>query len=79
MSATAENLKSKNESRRAIVSVIGLGYVGLPLTVAFADAGFRTIGIDLDKTKVDSVNRGESYIKGIPHAPVPDGAGLSPL
>jgi len=62
------DLISKIESRQATVSVIGLGYVGLPLAVAFSDAGFRTIGIDLDKAKVDAVNRGESYIQGIPSA-----------
>jgi len=66
VATTAKDLISKFESRQATVSVIGLGYVGLPLAVAFADAGFRTIGIDLNQAKVDSVNRGESYIQGIP-------------
>jgi UDP-N-acetyl-D-glucosamine dehydrogenase len=66
VAATTMDLISKFESRQATVSVIGLGYVGLPLAVSFADAGFRTIGIDLDQTKVNAVNRGESYIPGIP-------------
>jgi UDP-N-acetyl-D-glucosamine dehydrogenase len=66
VATTGKDLISKFESRQATVSVIGLGYVGLPLAVAFADAGFCTIGIDLNQAKVDSVNRGESYIQGIP-------------
>jgi len=45
---------------------IGLGYVGLPLAVAFAEAGFPVIGIDVDPTKVDAINAGHSYISDIP-------------
>lgn len=54
------------ENRQAVVSVIGLGYVGLPICVAFAEAGFRVIGIDIDQAKVESINRGESYIPDVP-------------
>ncbi len=50
------------------MAVIGLGYVGLPLAVVFAKAGYRVIGIDVDPRKVDAVNRGESYIEDIPSA-----------
>ena len=56
----------KIESRSAVVSIIGLGYVGLPLAVAFAEGGLRVAGIDLDQQKVDAVNRGESYIQDVP-------------
>ncbi len=55
-------LKRKLESRDANVAVIGLGYVGLPYAVAFAEAGYNVHGIDLDKTKVNLIRRGESYI-----------------
>ncbi len=48
--------------------VIGLGYVGLPLAVEIANAGFEVIGIDVDKDKVDKVNRGRSYIEDVPHS-----------
>jgi UDP-N-acetyl-D-glucosamine dehydrogenase len=48
------------------VGVIGLGYVGLPLAVAFAEAGDRVIALDVDPTKVASIGRGESYIEDIP-------------
>lgn len=58
-------LIEKIASRDAVVGIIGLGYVGLPLAVAFAEAGFRVIGIDVDKNKVDAVNRRESYIEDI--------------
>jgi len=50
------------------VGIVGLGYVGLPLAVAFAEAGRRVIGLDTDPRKVDSINRGESYIEDIPSA-----------
>ena len=50
----------------AVVGVIGLGYVGLPLLHAFIDAGFSTMGFDVDNRKVDSLNAGESYIKHVP-------------
>ncbi len=57
---------SKIENRTAQVAVIGLGYVGLPLAVAFAEAGFPVVGIDVDPTKVDAINAGHSYISDIP-------------
>ena len=56
--------------RDAHVAIIGLGYVGLPLAVAFAEAGYRVTGIDLDTRKVDAINRGESYIEDVPAAKV---------
>ena len=45
--------------------MIGIGYVGLPLAVAFADAGFPTVGFDLDERKVFAIHRGESYIPDV--------------
>ena len=44
------------------MAVIGLGYVGLPLALAMAEAGFNTVGIDVDERKVMAINAGESYI-----------------
>jgi len=63
-------LITKFQTRNAHVAVIGLGYVGLPLAVNFAQAGYRVTGIDLDVRKVDAINRGESYIEDIPSAQV---------
>jgi UDP-N-acetyl-D-glucosamine dehydrogenase len=62
----AEQLRLKIGNRQARVGVVGLGYVGLPLAVEFADAGFQVTGIDIDAHKVDALNRGESYIQDIP-------------
>ena len=59
-------LLTKIQNRTATVAVIGLGYVGLPLAVAFAKAGFSVVGIDVDEKKVAAVNRGESYIRDVP-------------
>jgi UDP-N-acetyl-D-glucosamine dehydrogenase len=50
------------KDKSAIVGVVGLGYVGLPLVQAFIGAGFRTMGFDIDQTKVDRLNAGQSYI-----------------
>jgi UDP-N-acetyl-D-glucosamine dehydrogenase len=66
MSKLSENLAQKIKSHTAQVGVVGLGYVGLPLVVEFAEAGFTVTGIDLDQRKVDMINRGESYIQDIP-------------
>lgn len=52
-------------NKEAVIGVVGLGYVGLPLAVAFADAGYRVIGIDNDVKKVESLNRAKSYIQDI--------------
>jgi UDP-N-acetyl-D-glucosamine dehydrogenase len=55
-------LKEKLEQRQARVGVIGLGYVGLPLAVEFARAGFDVTGFDVDESKVADINAGRSYI-----------------
>ncbi|MBD5136072.1 MAG: nucleotide sugar dehydrogenase [Lachnospiraceae bacterium] len=57
-----ETLLKKIENREIVVGVIGLGYVGLPLAVEKAKAGFKTIGFDVQKKKVDMVNQGKNYI-----------------
>lgn len=56
------DLKQKITTRQARIAIIGLGYVGLPLAVEFARVGFEVIGIDLDRRKVDSINKGKNYI-----------------
>ena len=63
-----EELIRRFATHNAHVAVIGLGYVGLPLAVSFAQAGYRVTGIDLDARKVDAINRGESYIEDAPAA-----------
>jgi UDP-N-acetyl-D-glucosamine dehydrogenase len=66
--ASAEILAEKIRSRRARVGIVGLGYVGLPLAVEFAKAGFTVTGIDVSEEKVRRVNAGDSYIGDIPSA-----------
>ncbi len=61
----AQALSEKIRGRTASVGVIGLGYVGLPLAVEFAQAGFAVTGIDLDSDKVSRINRGQSYIEDV--------------
>jgi len=70
LSAIAEALHQKISSRTARVGVVGLGYVGLPLAVEMARAGFTVVGIDLDARKVAAINRGESYIPDVPTSDV---------
>jgi len=62
----AQQLKTRIESRRAHLAVIGLGYVGLPLAVEFGQAGFRVAGIDIDRNRVTQLQRGHSYIQDVP-------------
>lgn len=61
----SDKLKKKIESRQARAGVVGLGYVGLPLAVELAHAGFHVTGIDLDTRKTTKVNKGVSYIQDI--------------
>lgn len=62
----SEKEKQLIDEKKAIVGIIGLGYVGLPLVKAFTDVGFRTIGFDVDASKVDTLRSGRSYIKHLP-------------
>jgi UDP-N-acetyl-D-glucosamine dehydrogenase len=59
-------LRDRIANHTAHVGVIGLGYVGLPLAVEFASAGFRVTGIDIQQGKVDEFNSGHSYIQDVP-------------
>jgi UDP-N-acetyl-D-glucosamine dehydrogenase len=64
--ATAEILAEKIRSKRARVGVVGLGYVGLPLAVEYAQAGFEVTGIDLSEAKISRINAGDSYVGDVP-------------
>lgn len=65
MNAVAEALKRKLRHRSAVIAVVGLGYVGLPLALSALRAGYAVVGVDIDQNKVDSLNRGESYLRHI--------------
>ena len=66
MNSIARKLSEKIRSRKAKVAVVGLGYVGLPLVVAFVKKGFKVVGIDLDSHRVDQIRHGRSYVEDIP-------------
>jgi len=66
MGASADTLRDRLASRKARAGIVGLGYVGLPLAVELAKAGFHVTGIDLDPRKVQHINDGQSYIPDVP-------------
>ena len=70
MSNAARTLEEKIVDRKARIGVIGLGYVGLPLAVEFAEAGFQVIGIDVDSRKVKGIRAGRSHVEDVPTAAV---------
>jgi len=60
-----ESLREKIARKKANVSVLGLGFVGLPLALRFAEVGFPVLGIDVDEGKVESIRKGVSYIRDV--------------
>lgn len=67
-----EQLIKKLNSKSAVIGIIGLGYVGLPLALTFAENEFKVIGFDIDEKKIPILNSGESYIKHIPSSRIKD-------
>lgn len=63
--STSKALLAKVEKRKATIAVVGLGYVGLPTAVAFAEAGFDVVGADVNAAKVASINKGISPLKDL--------------
>jgi UDP-N-acetyl-D-glucosamine dehydrogenase len=70
MCAAAKSIRKKISDRSARIGVVGLGYVGLPLAVEFAKAGYRVTGIDVDSRKVKGVRAGRSHIQDVPASEV---------
>lgn len=60
-----EQLIGKLRQKKAVIGIVGMGYVGLPLMMRFSEVGFKVLGIDIDIEKVKKLNRGESYIEHI--------------
>jgi len=63
-----EKLLKRIENKDITVGIVGLGYVGLPLAVEFGNAGIRTIGIDVNQSRVDQLNAGDNYIQDVDDA-----------
>ncbi|MCQ0986292.1 nucleotide sugar dehydrogenase [Jiella marina] len=66
LAEAASQFVRRVDSREAVVGIIGLGYVGLPLLLAFHQSGFRTIGFDIDPAKIEALEAGRTYIHHIP-------------
>jgi UDP-N-acetyl-D-glucosamine dehydrogenase len=66
------SIHEKIDGNREVIGIIGLGYVGLPLAVAFAEAGLCVTGFDKSQSKVDKINNGENYIRDIRDAVLKD-------
>jgi len=64
--STKETLIKKLQDKSAKIGILGMGYVGMPLAVVFAEASFNVLGIDPDQRKVDTFNKGVSYIQDVP-------------
>jgi UDP-N-acetyl-D-glucosamine dehydrogenase len=63
---TKQRLLDRIASREVSIGIVGVGYVGLPLAVAFAEAGFHVVGVDVDPGKVNALNEGRSYVEDVP-------------
>ena len=64
------NTNQKIQNRQAVIGVVGLGYVGLPLILGYANKHHKTIGFDVDAKKINHINAGQSYIEHIAEAPI---------
>jgi UDP-N-acetyl-D-glucosamine dehydrogenase len=63
-------LLEKISNKSAVIGIIGMGYVGLPLMLRFAEAGYKVLGLDVDQSKIQKLLAGQSYIKHIPSAAI---------
>ncbi|HUL36966.1 MAG TPA: nucleotide sugar dehydrogenase [Thermodesulfobacteriota bacterium] len=67
---TADQLTKKILQKKALIGIIGMGYVGLPLVLRFCEEDFRVLGFDVDSNKVATLKRGKSYLKSIPSSTI---------
>jgi UDP-N-acetyl-D-glucosamine dehydrogenase len=72
LSKTKNELIQAIEQRTALIGIVGLGYVGLPIATHFSKAGFKVLGFDVDESKIDQLQHGRSYIKGVSDQVVKD-------
>ncbi|MDG0816270.1 nucleotide sugar dehydrogenase [Bdellovibrio svalbardensis] len=64
------SLAQKIKDRQAVIGIIGLGYVGLPLSLRYADEKFQVLGFDIDASKIDKISKGQTYIEHIENASI---------
>lgn len=60
------DLKKKLNDKSAVIGIVGLGYVGLPLVLRYAEVGYKVVGFDIDESKIQKLNNGKTYIEHIP-------------
>ncbi len=60
-----DSLVAKLNDKSAVIGIVGLGYVGLPLSLRYAETGYKVVGFDIDQAKVDLLNSGQTYIEHI--------------
>ena len=65
-----QQLIKKLTDKTAIIGIVGLGYVGIPLALRYAEAGYKVIGFDIDSDKIEKISSGKTYIKHIPDADI---------
>jgi UDP-N-acetyl-D-glucosamine dehydrogenase len=63
LEGVAAELAARFDQRVATIGIVGMGYVGLPMTRAMHDAGYRVLGFDIDQAKIEALRRGEAYLK----------------
>ena len=65
-----QELIEKLNNKTALIGIVGLGYVGIPLSISYADNGYKVVGFDIDHSKIDHLSQGETYIKHIPDSAI---------
>ena len=70
-----QELIEKLESKTALIGIVGLGYVGIPLALRYAEAGYRVLGLDIDPDKISHIENGKTYIKHIPDSAIATAVG----
>ncbi len=65
-----QKLINKLSDKTAVIGIVGLGYVGIPLALRYAEAGYKVIGFDIDQSKIDKITLGKTYIKHIPDSDI---------
>jgi UDP-N-acetyl-D-glucosamine dehydrogenase len=75
----AQDLIARAERREALFGIVGLGYVGLPLAVELANAGYRVLGFDVQQKVVDGINAGRSHVKDVTNAQLQAAVGAGRL
>jgi len=66
------SLLKKINDRSAIIGIVGLGYIGLPLAIRYAEVGYKVIGLDIDSNKAECIGKGQTYIEHIPDTAIQD-------